>query len=343
MERQPALVYDPVFLEHATGGHPESSERLQAILRLLQERGEYSRLRQLTPRAATLEELMAVHGTDHILRVERVAACGGGWLDGDTVVSPGSYRAAVVAAGAGITGVHAVLGGQAASALCLVRPPGHHARPGRGMGFCLFNNVAIAARYAQARHGLKRILIVDFDAHHGNGTQEAFYRDPGVLYFSTHQFPYYPGTGDADEIGEGEGEGLTINMPFGAGASEDEVLEVYRGALVTAARRFKPQLILVSAGYDAHWADPLTSLGMSVAGFGQLVAILRSLAVELCGGRIVLTLEGGYNLEALSYGVLATLHSLCGAESWEDPLGPEPRRAWGHVHGGSGDAGERWM
>lgn len=335
MERRPAIVYDPVYLEHATGGHPESGERLQAILRVLQETGAASRFGQLTPRAATLQELMTVHETDHILRVEHVAASGGGWLDPDTFVSPGSYRAALMAAGAGITGVHAVLGGQASAVFCLVRPPGHHARPRRGMGFCLFNNVAVAARYAQARHGLKRILIVDFDAHHGNGTQEAFYRDEGVLYFSTHQFPFYPGTGDADETGEGPGEGYTINVPLGAGTSESEILAAYEQVLAPAARRYKPELILVSAGYDAHWADPLTSLGLSITGFGRIAAIVKSLADELCKGRVVLMLEGGYHLGALGYGVLATLQSMAGASVWQDPLGPARASAWG--------GGERWF
>ena len=278
---------------------------------------------------------MAVHSTDHILRVERTAASGGGWLDQDTFVSPGSHRAAVMAAGAGITGVHAVLGGQAPSVFCLVRPPGHHARPRRGMGFCLFNNVAVAARYAQNRFGLKRILVVDFDAHHGNGTQEAFYRESGVLYFSTHQHPYLPWHRGHREEGEGEGEGFTINCPLAAGTPEAEMVGAYRDVLAPAARRYRPELILVSAGYDAHWADPLTSLGMTVTGFGQISALLVALARELCKGRIVFTLEGGYNLEALSYGVLATLQSMRGAETWEDPLGAAARI--------EGDGGERWM
>ena len=332
MESRPALIYDPVYLEHASDGHPESGERLLAVRSLLQQTGELARLASLTPRPATLEELMAVHSTDHILRVERTASAGGGWLDADTFVSPGSYRAALMAAGAGMTGVHAVLGGQASSVFCLVRPPGHHARPKRGMGFCLFNNVAVAARYAQNRFGLKRILVVDFDAHHGNGTQDAFYRENGVLYFSTHQHPYYPGTGDTWEVGEGEGEGYTINYPVAAGTPEARIVNAYQDVLAPAARRYRPELILVSAGYDAHWADPLTSLGMTVTGFGQISALLVALAKELCKGRIVFTLEGGYNLEALSYGVLATLQSMRGAETWEDPLGA----------GAGLDGGERW-
>ncbi len=334
MESRPALIYDSVYLEHATGGHPENAERLLAVMRLLKQTGELARLAALTPRPATLDELMAVHTTDHILRVERTAASGGGWLDPDTFVSPGSHRAALLAAGAAISGVHAVLGGQAPSVFCLVRPPGHHSRPRRGMGFCLFNNVAVAARYAQNRFGLKRILVVDFDAHHGNGTQEAFYRESGVLYFSTHQYPYYPGTGDTWEEGEGEGQGFTTNCPLAAGTPEATIVSAYRDVLAPAARRYRPELILVSAGYDAHWADPLTSLGMTVTGFGQISALLVALARELCKGRIIFTLEGGYNLEALSYGVLATLQSMRGAERWEDPLGAARP---------GGDGGGQWM
>jgi acetoin utilization deacetylase AcuC-like enzyme len=331
MESRPAIIYDPVFLEHDVGDHPESAERLLAVMRLLKQTGELARLASFAPRPATLDELMAVHSTDHILRVERTASAGGGWLDGDTIVSPASYRAALVAAGAGLTGVHAVLGGQAASVFCLVRPPGHHAKSRRGMGFCLFNNVAVAARYAQNRFDLKRILVVDFDAHHGNGTQEAFYRESGVLYFSTHQHPFYPGTGDASEEGEGEGEGYTINCPLAAGTPEESIVKAYEDVLAPAARRYRPELILVSAGYDAHWSDPLTTLGMTVTGFGQISALLVALAKELCKGRIVFTLEGGYNLEALSYGVLATLQAMRGAERFEDPLGA------------GADGGERWM
>lgn len=331
---QPALIYDDIFLEHDTGGHPESGERLLAILSVLDREGELARVRQMSPRAATLEELMAVHTTDHILRLERLADDGGGWLAPDTVVSAGSFRAAALAAGAGMTAVQAVLQGQAGSAFCLVRPPGHHARPGRGMGFCLFNNVALAARFAQSRYGLKRILIVDFDAHHGNGTQETFYREDGVLYFSTHQAHFYPGTGDANEQGEGAGAGYTVNVPLEAGATEDEVCAVYADVLAPVARRYRPELILVSAGYDAHWADPLTSLGLTVTGFGRIVALLRDLALELCKGRIVLTLEGGYNLEALSYSVLATMRSLAGATTWEDPLGAPVRTRRGGARWG---------
>jgi acetoin utilization deacetylase AcuC-like enzyme len=328
MGSRPAIIYDPVFLEHDAGGHPESGERLLAVMRLLKEAGELARLASLTPRPATLEELMAVHSTDYILRVERMAAAGGGWLDSDSPVSAGSYRAALVAAGAGITGVQAVVGGQASSAFCLVRPPGHHARPRRGMGFCLFNNVAVAARYALNQLGMKRILVVDFDAHHGNGTQEAFYRESGVLYFSTHQHPLYPGTGDSCEEGEGEGEGFTINFPLAPGTPERSILAVYQDVLAPAARAYNPDLILVSAGYDAHWTDPLTSLGMTVTGFGQISALLVALAKGLCQGRIVFTLEGGYNLEALSYGVLATVQAMRGAERFEDPLGPGAVADW---------------
>lgn len=325
-----ALIYDPVYLEHDTGGHPEGAERLTVTMRLLEEKGDLARLLRLSPRAATPEELTAVHSIAHVQRVERVALAGGGWLDPDTVVSPGSYKAALYAAGANLVAVDAVMAGQATAAFCLVRPPGHHACPERAMGFCLFNNVAIAARYAQNKYGLERILIADFDAHHGNGTQEAFYQDPSVLYFSTHQFPFYPGTGDWDEIGSGPGRGYTVNVPLPSGTGDEGCLRAYEEVLLPIARRYRPQFILVSAGYDTHWADPLTGMNLSITGFGRLAALLKSLADEVCQGRLVFTLEGGYNHDALSYGILATLRSLAGDTAWEDPLGSKPRRTWGY-------------
>jgi len=271
-----------------------------------------------------------------VQRVERVALAGGGWLDPDTVVSPGSYKAALYAAGANLVAVEAILAGQATAAFCLVRPPGHHACPERAMGFCLFNNIAVAARYAQDKHGLERILIADFDAHHGNGTQEAFYEDDRVLYFSTHQYPLYPGTGDWDETGAGPGRGFTVNVPLPPGTGDDGCLRAYEEILLPIARRYRPQLILVSAGYDAHWADPLTSMNLSITGYGRLAALLKSLADEVCSGRLVFTLEGGYHLDVLSYGILATLRSLAGDTAWEDPLGVRPQRTWGYLEPDSG-------
>jgi acetoin utilization deacetylase AcuC-like enzyme len=192
------------------------------------------------------------------------------------------------------------------------------------MGFCLFNNVAIAARYAQQRHGLERVLIIDFDVHQGNGTQEAFYDDPDVLYFSTHQYPFYPGTGDVGETGSGAGRGATVNVPLPAGCGDDQYRQVYREILIPVARRFQPELILLSAGYDAHWADQIAMMEMSIRGFADIVTIINELVDELCGGRLLITLEGGYHLEALAYGVKATLDVLLGNSDVDDPLG-QPR------------------
>ncbi|HOG48815.1 MAG TPA: histone deacetylase, partial [Anaerolineae bacterium] len=268
--------------------------------------------------------LEAVHQAGYVERVRRGAEAGGGWLDADTYLSPGSYRAALRAAGGVCAAVHAVLQGQVENAFALVRPPGHHALAGHGMGFCLFNNVAIAARDAQRRGGLERVLIVDFDVHHGNGTAEAFDDDPTVLYFSTHQSPHYPGTGGAEEAGHGAGAGSIVNVPLPARAGDTAARRAFEEILTPVARRFQPELILASAGYDAHWRDPLADLSFSIAGTAHLAQMLKDLAAELCQGRLVLALEGGYDHAVLAAGVLASLAVLAG-EPWHDPFGPSPR------------------
>jgi acetoin utilization deacetylase AcuC-like enzyme len=255
-----------------------------------------------------------------------VARRGGGWLDMDTVMSSGSYEAALYAAGGAIEAVAAVMGGEVNGAFALVRPPGHHATAGEAMGFCLFNNVAIAAKSALMKFGLQRVLIIDFDVHHGNGTQEAFYDNPGVLYISTHQYPYYPGTGRIEETGRGPAEGTNINVPLPAGCGDAEYEQVFEEIIVPASRRFTPQLILVSAGYDPHWADELASMQVTVTGFARITAIIRGLADELCTGRLVFCLEGGYNLAALAASVKATFEVLLGENGTEDPLGAPPRQ-----------------
>jgi acetoin utilization deacetylase AcuC-like enzyme len=239
-------------------------------------------------------------------------------------MSSGSYQAAVYAAGGLLNATAEVMDGKLDSAFALVRPPGHHAEWNCGMGFCLFNNVAIAAKYALQKYKLNRILIVDFDLHHGNGTQDAFYSDPQVLYFSTHQYPHYPGTGNYDEIGQGAGVGTTINVPLPAGCGDEKYLKVFNEILAPAAERYKPQLILVSAGYDAHWADNLGSQRLTVTGYAQFTEILMNLAQKLCDGKLVLTLEGGYNLAALAASVRATFDVLLGNKKVEDPVGPPP-------------------
>lgn len=321
------LVYDPIYLRHETGAHVESGKRLEETFDLLERTSLLKKLTLIKPRKASSEELQMVHDSSHISRVEAFSQRGGGWLDGDTVTSAESYKVALYAVGGVLQGIDALLKGvcpEANSIFCLVRPPGHHATKSRSMGFCLFNNIAIAARYAQGNYKIKRILIADFDVHHGNSTQEAFYDDPNVFYFSTHQYPFYPGTGAIDELGHGAGRRATVNVPLPAGCGDEGYLKVYEQILVPAARRFQPQLILVSAGFDPHWADQIAMMRLSVNGFAKITALLKSLAQELCEGKILFTLEGGYNLQALSYGIKSGLEILLEEKPGEEPLGPGP-------------------
>jgi len=319
-------VYDPVFLKHDLRGHPENAQRLVRVTRLLEETGTLARLTAVQARDVSADELAWNHTPDYVAQVRSVAERGGGHLDLDTYVGVDSYAAASKAAGGLIDLAAAVLEGRLDNGFGLVRPPGHHALRGRGMGFCLFNNVALAAYAALEAHGLERVLIVDFDVHHGNGTQDSFDEDPRVLYFSTHQYPHYPGTGHWQEIGRGEGQGTTANVPLPHGVGDAGFSLIFEDFLWLLAERYRPQLILVSAGYDAHWADPLAGIQLSVTGYAQLARSLKSLAEALCDGRIVFTLEGGYNLDVLAYGVLNTFKVLLGDGEIVDPLGPAPRR-----------------
>jgi acetoin utilization deacetylase AcuC-like enzyme len=320
------LVYDPIYLEHDTGDHVENSQRLVAAMSYLNETGIKEKLTCLPPRPALLEELEMIHTPEYISYVKSKAEKGGGWLDPDTVMSPKSYEAALYAAGGLLVAVEEVMKGKVDNAFALVRPPGHHAMHDRAMGFCIFNNMAIAAKFALSKFSLKRVLIADFDVHHGNGTQDAFYADPRVLYFSTHQYPFYPGTGWMDETGTGEGEGTTVNFPMAAGWSDEEYLRAFNEVLVPVARRFQPQLILVSAGFDAHWADHLAMMRVSVKAFAQMVMILKELAAELCQGRLIFTLEGGYNLRVVSSSIKAIFDVLLGNSEIDDPLGEAEMR-----------------
>ena len=318
-------VYDPIYLKHDTGQHVENAKRLEAIISHLEETGLEQQLTLVEPRAASVEEISLVHHEQYISHIQDVAQRGGGWLDADTVMSPDSYEVALYAAGGVIRAAEAVMDGEVGSAFALVRPPGHHATSRQAMGFCLFNNIAIAAEYALARYKLERILIIDFDVHHGNATHETFYDNPHVLYTSTHQYPFYPGTGSVEETGSGEARGATINIPLPAGCGDSEYLQVFEQIIVPAARRFKPQLILVSAGYDTHWADGLALMQVSATGFAQMARIIKGLADELCEGRLVFSLEGGYHLTALAASAKATFDVLLGNTSIDDPLGQSPR------------------
>lgn len=311
------LVTDSIYTEHLTGlRHPESPKRYTAILEALSSLV----LKTLAARDATLEQIAYCHTASYIQTVvDEVTECsrsgktsGNATLStGDVQISPLSLQVAVRAAGGVLTGIDAVMQGVAENVFCLIRPPGHHAMTAKGMGFCLFNNIAIGARYAQLVYGIKRVLIVDWDVHHGNGTQEIFYTDPSVFYFSTHEWPLYPGTGAEKEIGEGAAEHTTLNCPIEAGSeSRVKVLEAFRTKLVPAMRRFRPELVLISAGFDAHRDDPLGSFNLSAEDFAELTGIVKQIANRFAQGRIVSVLEGGYNLKAISAAAKAHVTAL---------------------------------
>jgi len=310
--RRVGFVYDDVYLEHQTGpGHVERPERLEAIVERLQESGLLAQLVRIEPQPAAREWIATVHAADYIQRLEKSCEGGVRYFDSlDTTISDRSYEAALVAAGGVLAAVDAVMEGKIHSAFCAVRPPGHHALEDRAMGFCLFNNVAIAARYLQKKHKLKKVLIVDWDVHHGNGTQATFYDDPTVLYFSVHQYPFYPGSGAEGERGDGKGLGLTINAPLPAGCGDDKYMEVFQERLKPAALKFQPDFVLVSAGFDAHEDDLLGGMRVTSEGFGRLTRVVKEIAGACCQGRIVSMLEGGYELEGLAESVEAHLRAL---------------------------------
>ena len=302
------LVYHPIYLLHETNGHPEKKERLTAILDKIQL--EKLDVDFITPKPATIDQVAAIHGRRYIDQVKAICRHGGGYLDVDTILSQNSYDAALMAAGGALAAVDAVLG-EYGSAFALVRPPGHHAKPNRGMGFCIFNNIAIAAKHAQAR-GLKKVLIVDWDVHHGNGTNDIFYSDPSVLYFSTHQHPHYPGTGRADEVGEDGAQGSKVNVPLPSGTGDEGYLMAYREILKPIALEFKPDIVLVSAGQDPHKDDPLGGMRLTSAGFGAIAGVVKEIANTCCRGRLAAALEGGYNLGAQAEAVVAEIKAFGG-------------------------------
>jgi acetoin utilization deacetylase AcuC-like enzyme len=298
------------FHDHDTGAHPESPGRLAHLTGRLDTSGLADRCLRPAWDAATDEQILAVHDAAHIERIAALARRGGGQLDPDTVVSTESFDVARFAAGAACDAVARVLRGEDATALCLVRPPGHHALQNRAMGFCLFGNVAIAARCALDEFALDRVLVVDWDVHHGNGTQDMFYADERVGFFSAHRWPFYPGTGAADETGAGAGLGATRNLPTPFGTSRRDYLTRFADELAAFAAQIKPQLVLVSAGFDAHAADPVGSLGLETEDFGELTRIVLAVAKDHAAGRVVSVLEGGYNPPVLADCVALHLEEL---------------------------------
>ncbi len=310
-----ALVYDAAYKKHVTGpGHPERPERLDAIMAALGDKALAPLLVRVPARAATDAEIAACHSREYLALVRREVAAGRAMLStGDANIGKDSLDAALRAAGGAIAAVDAVFDGRAKNAFCAVRPPGHHATPSRGMGFCVFNNAAVAARHAQRKHKVARVLIVDWDVHHGNGTQEIFYEDGSVFYFSTHQSPWYPGTGARAETGKGKGKGATMNRPFPAGAGRKEIVGAFRDDLAPAAARFRPELVIVSAGFDSRAGDPLGRFRLTDDDFAELTRIVIDLARGHGGGRVVSMLEGGYNLTGLATAAAAHVKALAKA------------------------------
>jgi acetoin utilization deacetylase AcuC-like enzyme len=309
------LYYHPHFLDHITGTHPERPARLAQVMAHLDWQALTARCGRPEWKPISSARLARVHCLEYAARVEAFALHGGGRIEGDTVISAASYDVACLAAGAVADAVDRVMHAESKTALCLVRPPGHHALATDAMGFCLFNNVAIGARVATDEHNLDRVLIVDWDVHHGNGTQDTFWTDPRVGFFSIHRWPFYPGTGDSDETGSGAGLGSTQNLPVEFGTPRKDYLSQFRAALETFADRLRPQLVLISAGFDSHREDPVGSLGLEIEDFQTLTNIVQDIADIHANGRIVSVLEGGYNPGILAGCIEAHLNELLKADS----------------------------
>jgi acetoin utilization deacetylase AcuC-like enzyme len=307
------IIRDNSYLDHITGdGHPESYKRLETIYAMLNDPDMIGSFVEIAPRVAQWEEILLNHTPEYLKQVAATEGKEFFALSADTHASPGSYKAALLAVGGIFKGIEKIIGNEISRAFLLQRPPGHHAERGRAMGFCIFNNVALGAHYARKVLGLKRILIIDWDVHHGNGTQHSFEGDPSVLFFSIHQFPHFPGTGLYTEIGKGKGEGFTINVPLGKGYADQEYAAIFKKIVRPVALEFGPDLILVSAGFDIHKSDPLGGMKVTTSGFALLTRSVMNIADACCGGRVLFCLEGGYNLEVLRTSVKAVIKELTG-------------------------------
>lgn len=320
------LTYAPA-LQHTKPNHPENRRRLIAILPALEKAGLMDHLIHVAPVPATPEQVLRVHAPELVNRVRGVSMRGGGLLDqGDTYATAETFDSALLAAGATCALVDQIMTGKVDNGFALIRPPGHHAEVSRAGGFCVFNNIAIAARQAQVQYGLQRVAIVDFDVHHGNGTQGIFYDDPSVHFTSAHLFTqyFYPGTGAWDETGTGPGKGYTLNVPMPPNVGDNGYQRAFQDLIVPALERFQPEIILVSIGFDAHWLDPLAMASLSLAGYASLTQMLIDAADRLCGGRIGFVLEGGYHLDVLTNGILNVFYTVLGESVVLDPYGPSP-------------------
>ncbi|MBI1746883.1 MAG: histone deacetylase [Acidobacteria bacterium] len=326
--RRLGCVADHALLDHHTGqGHPEAAARLEAIYSVLQSDRLRGRWLPIAPRMATPEEILRVHTLRHFRQVEQTAGQDRTHLDADTVTSARSYEVARLAAGAVLESIDFVFGGHCARAFDFIRPPGHHAEPDRAMGFCLFNNVAIGAAYALHHYGLRRILLVDFDVHHGNGTQAAFYDSPEVLFTSAHQFPLYPGTGRSEECGRNGGKGFTLNFPLPAGTDDATYTHLFRSVIEPVAEQYRPELVMVSAGFDAYVDDPLSDMRVTAAGFQTMTRSLARMAEAHSAGKIIFVLEGGYHRQGLCDATLSVLTELLGEEDHQELVWPLHERA----------------